>query len=288
VGWGGVREVPSLAVPSNKRQRQRANAQAGRQYAAQARRRKDTRRRIFVAAVIVAVIIGVAGLVSIGQNDSDDVTTATTTPETTIPTSTTEVEPVAAPVCPPTDGSAPQLRKFSGPFEGCVSSTKDYLATVETDVGTFKVRLDPRKALKAVTNFVALARYHYFDDVTFHRVIPDFVVQGGDPTGTGSGGPGYSFEDELPAATDYKEGSLAMANSGPNTNGSQFFIITSAKGAETLVKAVGGEPKYTLFGQVEEGMDVVKKIEADGDASGTPKVVHKMVKVTVEEVEPKS
>ena len=106
---------------------------------------------------------------------------------------------------------------------------------------------------------------------------------GGDPNGDGTGGPGYQFEDELPEPEDYQAGSLAMANSGPNTNGSQFFIVTSEQGAESLVQAVGGTANYSLFGQVTEGMDVVKKIEADGDGSGTPKTVHKITKVTIKE-----
>src|SRR5207248_1229238 len=110
---------------------------------------------------------------------------------------------------------------------------------------------DATKAPFTVNNFVVLARYHFFDGVPFHRVIPDFVLQGGDAEkGDGTGGPGYTFKDELPKAGDYKAGSLAMANSGPNTNGSQFFVVTSAKGAKTLVDAVGGKANYTLFGQV--------------------------------------
>jgi cyclophilin family peptidyl-prolyl cis-trans isomerase len=276
-------------VPSDKRQRQRTNAQIGRQAAAQVRRRKETRRRIFVTIIVIAVIVGVAGLVSIQGDDNQNVATATTAvPLTTVPiTSTSTPGPAADPVCPAEDGSSPQIRQFNAPFANCIDTTKQYIATVETDVGTYKVRLLPDKAPKAVNSFVSLARYHYFDGITFHRVIPDFVIQGGDPTGTGSGGPGYSFEDELPAPGDYKAGSLAMANSGPNSNGSQFFVITSDKGAQSLVSAAGGEAKYSLFGQVEEGMETVTKIEADGDPSGKPKVVHRMVKVTIEEVDAK-
>ena len=136
-----------------------------------------------------------------------------------------------------------------------------------------------------MNSFVFLARYRAYEDVPFHRVIPDFVVQGGDvELGNGRGGPGYEFPDELPDPGDYKAGSLAMANSGPNTNGSQFFIITSDTGAQTLTQAVGGKANYSLFGEVIEGMDVVKAIEADGaEDPNPPKVVHKMTKVTIEE-----
>src|SRR5205807_908721 len=102
------------------------------------------------------------------------------------------------------------------------------------------------------------------------------VDQGGDPQGTGQGGPGYQFADELPKAGSYKVGSLAMANSGPNTNGSQFFIIVGNQGTSL-------PPNYSLFGQVTDGVDVAHKIEGDGDSSGKPKVVHKMTKVTITE-----
>ena len=110
-----------------------------------------------------------------------------------------------------------------------------------------------------VNNFVVLARYHYFDNTICHRAIPSFAVQCGDPTGTGTGGPGYSFADELPAAGSYKVGSIAMANSGPDTNGSQFFIITGANG-------VALPANYTLFGEVTDGLDTtVKALDALGN-----------------------
>jgi cyclophilin family peptidyl-prolyl cis-trans isomerase len=124
---------------------------------------------------------------------------------------------------------------------------------------------------------VFLSRYRAYEDVPFHRVIPGFVVQGGDvESGSGSGGPGYEYADELPEKGQYEIGSVAMANSGPNTNGSQFFVVTGDQGVQL-------PPNYSLFGKVTEGMDVVKKIEADGSAGGTPTVVHKIVKVTIDE-----
>ena len=120
-----------------------------------------------------------------------------------------------------------------------------------------------------------LARYHYFDGIVFHRVIPGFVLQGGDPTGTGTGGPGYRFDDELPKPGRYELGSLAMANAGPDTNGSQFFIISGPQG-------VALPPKYALFGKVVSGLDVVAAIEAIGSASGKPseRVVIESVTIT--------
>ena len=127
-------------------------------------------------------------------------------------------------------------------------------ATLHTNQGAIGVELFDDDAPKTVDNFVTLARKGFYDGVIFHRVIPDFMVQGGDPTGTGSGGPGYTFEDEFnehPVA----RGALAMANAGPNTNGSQFFIVT-ADACPWL------DGKHTVFGRVTDGMDVVDAISA--------------------------
>ena len=136
-------------------------------------------------------------------------------------------------------------------------------AVIKTNKGTIEFQLYADKAPKTVSNFIYLAEKGFYDGLTFHRVVPGFVIQGGDPTGTGSGGPGYQFEDEK-VQGDYKAGTVAMANSGPNTNGSQFFICI--EGQPTLPK------QYNLFGQVVSGMDVVSKI-AIGD---------KIEKVTIE------
>ena len=126
------------------------------------------------------------------------------------------------------------------------------MATLQTNHGAIELELFPEEAPKTVQNFEELARKGFYDGVIFHRVIPDFMIQGGDPTGTGSGGPGYTFEDE---ANDHKvaRGALAMANAGPNTNGSQFFIVT-ADACPWL------DGKHTVFGRVTDGMDVVDAI----------------------------
>jgi cyclophilin family peptidyl-prolyl cis-trans isomerase len=157
-----------------------------------------------------------------------------------------------------------------------IDPTKTYTATVTTDIGPFTIRLHPRTTPTAVNSFVFLAERHFFDCIVFHRVIQNFVDQTGDPTGTGTGGPGYTFADELPpvASPQYPLGSVAMANSGPNTNGSQFFIVAGPVG-ESL------PPSYSLFGTVTSGMGVVEKINADGASSsnsaGTPTVMHRMI-----------
>ncbi len=127
-------------------------------------------------------------------------------------------------------------------------------ANIVTNLGTIELELFPEKAPITVSNFCTLADKGFYDNVIFHRVIKGFMIQGGDPTGTGTGGPGYKFEDELPNAGEYKLGSIAMANAGPNTNGSQFFIVSGDNG-------ISLPPSYSLFGQVTNGMNIVSDIE---------------------------
>jgi cyclophilin family peptidyl-prolyl cis-trans isomerase len=178
---------------------------------------------------------------------------------------------------PPFDGSAPKQQKFTSPPEMGIDPTKRYTATMETSMGTIAISLDPINAPKTTNNFVFLALNHYYDGIIFHRIIKGFVCQGGDPQGSGMGGPGYRFEDELPKPGKYAIGSLAMANAGPNTNGSQFFIISGQSGC-TL------PPLYSLFGQVVKGLDVVEKmqnVETDGRDRPRTDVVINSVTITV-------
>lgn len=176
---------------------------------------------------------------------------------------------------PNPDGSSEQRQHFDAAPEMIIDPTKTYRATMVTSKGTLEIALDPITAPTTVNSFVFLARWHYFDGVAFHRVIPGFVLQGGDPTGTGSGGPGYRFDDELPKPGRYEIGSLAMANAGPNTNGSQFFVISGADGVRL-------PPLYSLFGKVVSGLDVVQAINDVGTPSGRPRenVVIESVTIT--------
>lgn len=173
---------------------------------------------------------------------------------------------------PQFDGSSPKTQKFSSPPELGIDPSKRYSAKMVTSKGEMVIALDAALAPKTVNNFVFLALHHYFEGIVFHRIIPGFVVQGGDPEGSGRGGPGYRFEDELPPAGRYEIGTLAMANAGPNTNGSQFFIISGRDGT-TL------PPSYSIFGKVVKGLDVVAAIEAVGSRSGNP-----TEKVTIDSV----
>lgn len=144
------------------------------------------------------------------------------------------------------------MAQYSKPFDNTLDASKTYTASLETNHGTIDVEFFPEDAPNTVNNFVSLAKDGYYDGTPFHRIIKGFMVQGGDPTGTGTGGPGYKFADEA-VRKDYEPGTLAMANAGPNTNGSQFFICH--------VDLKGRLPKnYTIFGKVTNGLDVVDAI----------------------------
>jgi cyclophilin family peptidyl-prolyl cis-trans isomerase len=180
---------------------------------------------------------------------------------------------------PPFDGSAEKSQRFREPPEMGIDPAKRYTATMETSLGTLVIALDPAAAPKTVNNFVFLALNHYYDGVIFHRIIKGFVCQGGDPTGTGRGGPGYQFADELPSPGRYEIGSLAMANAGPNTNGSQFFVISGRDGARL-------PPQYSLFGKVVKGLDVVETMQSVPTGSGDrPKEDVVIRSVTITEAE---
>ena len=277
-------------MPTDKRQRQREGRQYRRAQIQAAQKRRGRRRQAYVfgaLAVGIGVLIAVLNING-GSSKPTRVatkgsTTTSSTSSTSSTTSTTSSTPAPASAvaaselsCFGISGNPSRKTKFSSAPKLCINPAKTYTAVVQTDIGTFDITLDPKAAPKTVNNFVFLSLYHYYDGIVFHRVIPGFVVQGGDPTGTGTGGPGYQFADELPKAGAYKIGSLAMANSGPNTNGSQFFIITGSQGVQL-------PPQYSLFGQVTTGMSVVSAIEKDGTSGGTPKVLHHMVHVTIEE-----
>ncbi len=180
--------------------------------------------------------------------------------------------------CPAADGSSEKRQNFSQPPPMCIDLTKRYTAEMVTTKGTMSFSLDALGAPRTANNFVFLARYHYFEGIFFHRVIPSFVIQGGDPEGTGAGGPGYRFEDELPKAGRYEIGSLAMANAGPNTNGSQFFVISGPDGVRL-------PPQYSLFGQLVSGRDVLASIDAVGSSSGRPSERVVIESVTISEAD---
>jgi len=146
-------------------------------------------------------------------------------------------------------------KRWNAPPAMEIDPAKKYTATLNTNLGSFNIELLVKESPKTVSNFIFLARQGFYEGVVFHRIIRPFMIQTGDPTGTGSGGPGYRFADELPVKHSYDPGIVAMANAGPNTNGSQFFVCTGAQS-----KGLDSCPNYTQFGRVLEGMDVVYKI----------------------------
>jgi len=290
-------------MPTEKRARKRAAREAKQAAAQRAQKRRSTVRRAITLVVIVAVAGGIYALVSSGSNKkpsaagkSGTTTTAATSSTTTSSTSTTTTTLAAGQIaadqasvaggCPSSTTAALNKPTYKSAPPMTIDTSKTYTATVKTDVGSFVITLDAKESPIAVNSFVFLAQHNFFNCVIFHRVIPMFVVQGGDPTGLGSGGPGYSFTESGPpaaknAAQQYPLGSVAMANSNspattkPTTNGSQFFIVTGASG-ESL------QPDYVLFGQVTSGMNVVDEISADGSTAGVPPTItHRMLSVTI-------
>jgi peptidylprolyl isomerase len=150
--------------------------------------------------------------------------------------------------------------RFDAPPPMIIDPTKSYTAVMDTSMGPMTIELDAENAPITVNNFVFLATNRYYEGIIFHRVIQGFVAQGGDPEGSGRGGPGYRFEDEE-VKKPYELGSLAMANAGPNTNGSQFFLISGPSGIRL-------PPQYNHFGKVVDGLDVVDAIEKVATGSG--------------------
>jgi cyclophilin family peptidyl-prolyl cis-trans isomerase len=168
-------------------------------------------------------------------------------------------------------------QSWDKPPEMQIDVNKTYTATIETNKGKIVLNLLPKESPKTVNNFVFLARQHFYDGTLFHRVIPGFMIQGGDPTGTGMGGPGYKFENENRQTTRrFAPGTLAMANAGLNTNGSQFFIMDANYPLNPA--------SYTIFGELKEGQDVVHAIATSPrNAEDRPNTDVVMKSVTIEE-----
>jgi cyclophilin family peptidyl-prolyl cis-trans isomerase len=273
-------------MSKRSRDRQLAKLAARRQ----AERTAAMRRRNLIVGGIagaIALVIALGGLsVLLGdgtQAGSPSVTPSTspsgspspsaapgTKTGTVTPTAANESGEVACGAEAPPQAGKPKPQ-FAGPPPMKIDPKATYAATVETSCGTIVIELDAKRAPTTVNSFVFLAKAGYFDGQYVHRLDTSIdVVQGGDPTGTGSGGPGYAIPDELKGDESYTPGTLAMANAGANTGGSQFFLITGPAGTN-----LDGNPNYTIFGKVVEGLDVAKRIQSlpivdpsSGDISG--------------------
>ena len=217
------------------------------------------RTRPSLIAALAALVVAILLTTACGGGDDDAAGTAAA-PGTAAAALTTPTAPAGS--C--TDRAPdppPDPKSYPAPPPQTIDTSHTYTATLATSCGDIVIALDPTEAPVTVNNFVFLARQGFYNGLTFHRVVAGFVIQGGDPTGTGSGDAGYAFDDELPD-DGYPTGSVAMANSGPNTNGSQFFIVT---GDGSLLPN-----EYSRFGKVTSGLDVAKRIEGFADPNADP------------------
>jgi len=259
-------------MPSRSRERQLAKLAARRR----AEQTQSQRRRRLTAGIVGAVVglaaIGIGVAFVVGGNDNPtvgatpSVTTTPSAPATGLPTKTGTVTAQGSPAkqvaCA---GKRPAAADTPKPQFDHAPAAKDvlakdtvYTAVMQTSCGTIKIQLDAATAPQTAASFVFLADKGFFDGLFFHRVVDSIdVIQTGDPLGTGSGGPGYTIPDELTGKEHYTAGTVAMANGGANTGGSQFFIITGPQGTN-----LDGNPNYTIFGKVVSGLDVAKTINA--------------------------
>lgn len=250
--------------------------------------RKQRQRRFAIggglAAAVVAIIAVIAVLTTTGGTKKPTASKKTTTTTSTSTAVTTTLPPVSVPLadapknvgCPDLNGTSPHYTHFSAAPPMCIDPSKTYTAKMVTSLGPITIALSTAKAdEKTVNNFVFLSGYHFYNGTWFHRIVTGFVDQGGDPTGTGTGGPGYSFDGGEPSsASVYKAGTVAMANSGtPSSDGSQFFIVVGSGGKQLAAS-------YSVLGQVTSGLDVVNDINKYGSAVGTAGNPHKTITVT--------
>jgi cyclophilin family peptidyl-prolyl cis-trans isomerase len=277
-------------VPSEKRARQRAAREA--RLAAEAKR-QQSRKRIRNGVIVVAAAGLVVGLVFAlsGNNNKtvasqSHVTTTTTAAQSADAKLQAQANAVAVKAgCPASTKTRVNTQSYSAAPAMTIDTSKTYTADVDTTTGSFVITLDAKTAPQTVNNFVFLADKGFYHCVIFQRVIPQFMNQTGDPTGTGSGGPGYTIPDENPPKAaagqpQYPLGSVAMANTGaPHSGGSQWFVVTGPQG-ESLPNT------YALFGQVTSGMNVVDTINQQGNSSPSangvpPDVTQRILSVTV-------
>jgi len=263
-------------MATSKRERQKAGRREKLERQQRHQKRRKNLRRSLIVAVIAILVFGTGALLFVGKP-----TTTTTTIAT--PQVQANAKAVAA-GCPASTSTRVNTLTWTKAPAMTITTAKTYYANFATTAGNFVVKLDAKTAPITTNNFVFLAQHQYYKCVIFHRVIPGFMIQGGDPTGTGTGGPGYTIADELPKAGSptYPLYSLAMANTGQvHTGGSQFFIVTGTTG-ETL------KAQYSLFGQVVSGSKVVNVIQNAGNpsttASGVPPIVtHRILNITISE-----
>jgi cyclophilin family peptidyl-prolyl cis-trans isomerase len=224
----------------------------------------QTDRRWIILAVFAAVAVGVVGAILVSRSSGDSGGGSSTTAA------------AGAAGCKQVEAPQPKEVSLKAPKQ-TVKRGEELTAVVQTSCGTFEVALDTERAPKTTNSFAYLAEEGFYDDLTFHRIVPGFVIQGGDPLGTGTGGPGYSVVEKPPANLAYTKGTVAMAKSSaepPGTSGSQFYVVTGAD--------AGLPPEYALVGKVSKGYPVVARIGKLGTASEKPKQTVLIEKITIE------
>ena len=217
-------------------------------------------RRLIILGVFALIAVGVVAAILIGRSGGGEDSTTT----------------ASADGCQEVEAPKPKTVSFKRRSRSC-SKGEQATAVVETSCGTFEIALDTERAPKTANSFAFLAEEGFYDDLTFHRVAPGFVIQGGDPEGTGTGGPGYSVDEKPPANLAYTKGVVAMAKSAaepPGRSGSQFYVVTAPD--------AGLPPEYALVGKVSEGYDVVERIDALGTPEETPKQTVLIEEITIE------
>jgi peptidyl-prolyl cis-trans isomerase B (cyclophilin B) len=227
--------------------------------------RQETDRRWIILAIFAVVAAAIVAAILIGRSGGSD----ESSPDATAAGSADGCKKVAAP--------EPKTVSFKAPKQ-VLKPGEEATAVVETSCGTFEIALDTKRAPKTANSFAFLAEEGFYDDLTFHRVAPGFVIQGGDPEGTGTGGPGYSVDEKPPANLAYTKGIVAMAKSSaepPGRSGSQFYVVTAPD--------AGLPPEYALVGKVSKGYDVVEKIDALGTSSEKPKQTVLIESMTVDQ-----
>lgn len=215
--------------------------------------------RLIALAVFALVAAGVVAAILISRGGGSDSSTA-----------------ASAGGCKKVEAPAPKQVSFKAP-QRTLSKGEKATALVDTSCGSFEIALDTERAPKTANSFAFLAEEGFYDDLTFHRIVPGFVIQGGDPQGTGSGGPGYSVDEKPPANLAYTKGIVAMAKTSaepPGRSGSQFFVVTGAD--------AGLPPEYALVGKVSKGFETIARIEKLGTPQETPKQTVLIEKVTIE------
>jgi cyclophilin family peptidyl-prolyl cis-trans isomerase len=274
-------------MSKRSRERQLAKLAARRQAERDAQRRRRERVLGVIGAVIAVILVIAAGTILFGGGDGSAAASPSSSPTPSASPSsqakpgkqTGTVDPQPAPQVVACGAEAPAgagkpKPQFAGPPPMKIDQAKTYTATMVTSCGTIVIELDPKTAPQTVNSFVFLANHRFFDGQYFHRIDTSIdVLQGGDPLGTGTGGPGYSIPDELQGGEQYGPGVLAMANAGANTGGSQFFIITGKNGHN-----LDAQPNYTIFGHIVRGLDVAQRMQqlpiadpaaaAQGDLTG--------------------